>query len=291
MVLNDFVRDCSEKLTIRLDVMQATICVYICIDKKALHMKIILSPAKSLDYNRDIQTPEVSIAPFIEEADRLAKKLKRMSKADLGALMKLSANLTDLNYERYQKWEQPSKLKDDVQPAITVFTGEVYKGLAVEDWETKDILQAQKDIRILSGLYGLLRPLDLMYPYRLEMGTKWKINKNQNNLYEFWGSRLADFLNDEMEEDEVVINLASKEYFRALGEKRLNARVITPVFKELKGDQYKVVMMYAKHARGAMARDIVQNQYDSAEDLKGYNVDGYSYSEQMSTQDEWVFVR
>ena len=254
-------------------------------------MKIILSPAKSLDYNRRIETPMTSTAPFIQEADRLAKKLKKMKKRDLGALMKLSENLTDLNYDRYQSWEQPTTLQDNMQPAITVFTGEVYKGLAVEDFDADDFQRAQKDIRILSGLYGMLRPLDLMYPYRLEMGTKWEISKNQKNLYEFWADQLADYLNKEMDKDEVVINLASKEYFKALAQKKLNARVITPVFKELKGDRYKVVMMYAKHARGAMARDIVRNQYTDVEDLKGYDVDGYSYNEQMSTSNEWVFIR
>lgn len=254
-------------------------------------MKILLSPAKSLDYSREVDTPELSIAPFIDEADYLAKKLQKMSKKKLGDLMNLSQQLTDLNYERYQEWEAPKKRGEHAKPAITVFTGEVYKGLEVDSMLSDEMLRAQDQVRILSGLYGLLRPLDLMFPYRLEMGTKWSVTPSKKNLYKFWGSRLAEYLNNEMVEGEVIINLASNEYFKAIDKKTIKSRIITPIFKELKGDNYKVVMMYAKHARGAMARDIIQQEYKSVEDLKGYNVDGYSYSEQLSTENEWVFVR
>lgn len=254
-------------------------------------MKILLSPAKSLDYSRSIDTPKPTVAPFIDEADYLAKKLQKMSKKKLGDLMKLSAQLSDLNHERYQKWQAPKTLNDDAKPAITVFTGEVYKGVEADTMTHEEFQHAQDQIRILSGLYGILRPLDLMYPYRLEMGTKWSVTPSKKNLYQFWGNKLAKYLNDEMEEDEVIINLASNEYFKAIDKKTIKARIITPVFKELKGDKYKVIMMYAKHARGAMARDIIQQEYTSVEDLKGYDVDGYSYSEQLSTDDEWVFIR
>jgi cytoplasmic iron level regulating protein YaaA (DUF328/UPF0246 family) len=254
-------------------------------------MKILLSPAKSLDYSRDVESPKTTIAPFIDEADYLANKLQKTSKKKLSDLMSLSAQLTDLNHERYQNWEKPTKQGGEAKPAITVFTGEVYKGIDVDSMSSSDLQRAQDQIRILSGLYGILRPLDLMYPYRLEMGTKWNVTPSKKNLYKYWGSQLSEYLNDEMKDNEVIINLASNEYFKAIDKKSLNARVITPVFKELKGDQYKVVMMYAKHARGAMARDIVQQQYKSVEDLKGYNVDGYSFNEQLSTENEWVFVR
>lgn len=254
-------------------------------------MKILLSPAKSLDYSRNIETPQTTIAPFVDQADYLAKKLQKTSKKKLSELMKLSAQLTDLNYERYQSWEKPIHKGEDAKPAITVFTGEVYKGLEVDTMSGEEMKTAQNQLRILSGLYGLLRPLDLMYPYRLEMGTKWSVTPSKKNLYTFWGSKLADYLNAEMDENEVIINLASNEYFKAVDKKIINRRIVTPVFKELKGDQYKVVMMYAKHARGAMARDIIQQEYNSIEDLKGYNIDGYSYSEHMSTENEWVFVR
>ena len=254
-------------------------------------MKILLSPAKSLDYSREIETPKPTIAPFIDEADYLATKLQKVSKKKLSGLMNLSAQLTDLNHERYQNWEKPTRIGSEIKPAITVFTGEVYKGLEVDTMTKEEMEIAQDQIRILSGLYGILRPLDLMYPYRLEMGTKWSVTPSKKNLYSFWGSKLSEYLNAEMEDGEVIINLASSEYFKAIDKKSIKARIITPVFKELKGDQYKVVMMYAKHARGAMARDIIQQEYKSVEDLKGYNVDGYSFSEQLSSDDEWVFIR
>lgn len=256
-----------------------------------MQMKIVISPAKSLDYNQSIDTPKVTEAPFIQEADYLASKLKKMSVKKLGDLMNLSANLSDLNHDRYQNWEKPVDVSQDAKPAITVFTGEVYKGLDAQTFSEQDFLNAQSQLRILSGLYGILRPLDLMYPYRLEMGTKWNVTPNTKNLYQYWGAKLAQYLNDEMKDNEVLINLASNEYFKALDKKVLKSRIITPVFKELKGDKYKVVMMYAKHARGAMARDIIQSQYKKVEDLKGYNVDGYSFSEELSNGDEWVFVR
>ncbi len=254
-------------------------------------MKILLSPAKSLDYSKDVDTPTTTVAPFLDEADYLAKKLQKTSKKKLSELMSLSAQLTDLNYDRYQNWEKPLGEGDESKPAITVFTGEVYKGIDVDSMSSSELERAQDQIRILSGLYGILRPLDLMYPYRLEMGTKWSVTPSKKNLYKYWGTQLSEYLNDEMKDGEVIINLASNEYFKAIDKKSLSARVITPVFKELKGDQYKVVMMYAKHARGAMARDIIQQQYKSVEDLKGYNVDGYSFNEELSTDNDWVFVR
>lgn len=254
-------------------------------------MKIVISPAKSLDYERDITTPMTTEAPFLDDANRLALKLQKLSPKKISALMHLSPQLADLNYERFQNWEQPTTISATSKPAVTVFTGEVYKGLDVDTFSEKDFKNAQDQLFILSGMYGILRPLDLMYPYRLEMGTKWSISPKTKNLYQFWGKRLAEYLNQEMKEDEVIINLASNEYFKAIDNKTVKARVITPVFKELKGDQFKVVMMYAKHARGAMARDIIKNQYKSTEDLKGYNVDGYSYNESLSTEDEWVYVR
>ncbi|WP_107039309.1 peroxide stress protein YaaA [Brumimicrobium mesophilum] len=254
-------------------------------------MKILLSPAKSLDYNQEIEVPFTGKSHFIENADYLAKKLQKMSKKKLGKLMHISDNLADLNYTRYQEWEKPETENKNSKPAVTVFTGEAYKGLDVSTFSVKDFENAQKDLMILSGLYGILKPLDLMYPYRLEMGTSWNVTPKTKNLYEYWGSKLAEFINKETNEDEVIVNLASNEYFKAVDKKVLKARIITPVFKDLKGDKFKIIMMYAKHARGAMTRDIIQNQYKNVEDLKGYNVDGYSYSESLSNEDEWVFVR
>jgi cytoplasmic iron level regulating protein YaaA (DUF328/UPF0246 family) len=254
-------------------------------------MKILLSPAKSLDYDQKIETPFTETAHFLQEADYLAQKLQKISKKELGKLMKISENLSDLNYKRYQEWKKPTVINENAKPAVTVFTGEAYKGLDVSTFSKKDFKNAQKDLMILSGLYGILKPLDLMYPYRLEMGTRWNVTPKTKNLYAYWGSQLADYINKEAQEDEVIINLASNEYYKAVDQKVLKPRVITPVFKDLKGDQFKIIMMYAKHARGAMTRDIIQNQYKNTEDLKGYNVDGYSYNDGMSSENEWVFVR
>lgn len=254
-------------------------------------MKILLSPAKSLDFSRNFETPEISVATFIEEANYLAKKMGELSAKKIAELMHLSPQLADLNYERYQNWVSPTEKSEVAIPASFAFTGEVYKGLEVETLTQTELQKAQNDLRILSGLYGLLKPLDLMYPYRLEMGTRWDITPKTKNLYQYWGDKIAKSLNTETKENEVIINLASNEYFKAVDKKTIKPRIITPTFKELKGDQYKVVMMYAKHARGAMARDIIKNNYQNAEDLKGYNIDGYSYNESLSTENDWVFVR
>lgn len=254
-------------------------------------MKVFLSPAKSLDFEQNISTPTPTLSPFIEDADYLAKKLAKLSSKQLGDLMKLSPQLADLNADRYQNWELPKQLGANSQPAVTVFTGEVYKGLDAGTLSNKELEKSQDIIRILSGLYGILRPLDLMYPYRLEMGTRWAVTPKTKNLYTYWGDKLTDYINQEITNDELLINLASTEYFKAINTKKLKGKLITPVFKELKGDQFKVVMMYAKHARGAMARAIIQGGYQTSEDLKGYNVDGYSYNESLSTEHEFVFVR
>jgi uncharacterized protein len=163
--------------------------------------------------------------------------------------------------------------------------------LAIEEWTEEQLLRGQQMIRILSGLYGLLKPLDLMYPYRLEMGTKWQISPAVKNLYAFWGNKIAAQLNKETTEAEVIINLASNEYFKAVDLKTLTRQVITPVFKEFKGGDYKIVMMYAKHARGAMARYIVEHNLQNPEELKGYDVDGYRFHEALSSATEWVFTR
>lgn len=254
-------------------------------------MKVFLSPAKSLDFDQKISTPPPTQAPFLDEAAYLAKKLAKFSSKQLGDLMKLSPQLADLNFDRYQNWELPTSLGPNSQPAVTVFTGEVYKGLNAATFSQKEFEKAQDMLRILSGIYGILRPLDLMYPYRLEMGTRWAVTPKTKNLYAYWGDKLTDYINAEVSDDELIINLASNEYFKAINTKKLKGKLITPVFKELKGDQFKVVMMYAKHARGAMARALIQGDYTTSEDLKGYNVDGYSFNASLSNEKEFVFVR
>lgn len=255
-------------------------------------MKILISPAKLLDYNKNIEVPSITKAHFLDSTEQLVKKLKKLSSKEISKLMNISESLGILNYERYQNWEKPNKASSTIKPAITVFDGEVYKGLEVDTFSQKDFEVAQRDLRILSGLYGILKPLDLIYPYRLEMGTKFAVDKNTKNLYEFWGTQIAEYLNQELKEGEVIINLASNEYFKAVHKKTLKARVITPVFKELREDgTLKVIVVYTKHARGALARDIIQNQYTDIEDIKGFNKGGYTFSEQESSENEWVFIR
>lgn len=254
-------------------------------------MKVLISPAKSIDLNSIPEFNEFSTAHFLKESEQLISKLKKFSVKKLEATMHISRDLAELNKERYTNWELPLNRTESIVPAAFAFNGEVYKGLDIQSMSEQELLLAQENIRILSGLYGILRPLDLLYPYRLEMGTKWQITPKQKNLYQFWGSKLSKFLNAEMDNDEVIVNLASSEYFKAIDRKVLKAKVITPVFKEFKNGEYKIVMMYAKHARGAMARYIVQKNIANVDELKLYTVDGYSFDVNQSTDEEWVFTR
>lgn len=256
-------------------------------------LKIVISPAKSLDFSRTFEKPYTTTACFLDEADYLIKKMQKMSSKQIGELMHLSTDLADLNYNRYQNWVRPEVESEVAIPALFAFTGEVYRGIDVETLHATEIQAAQDQLRILSGLYGMLKPLDLMYPYRLEMGTKLKITPKTTNLYQYWGTKIAQKLNEELatETNPVLVNLASNEYFKAIDQKTLKARVITPVFKEFKNGKYSIVMMYAKHARGAMARYIIQQNIQDVEALKTYTVDGYSFDVNQSTDLEWVFTR
>jgi uncharacterized protein len=254
-------------------------------------MKILLSPAKSIQTEHKPEIATWSTGVFVDQAEQLATKLAKKKVGELAKMMHLSDALAQLNVQRYANWQKPLNPAEEILPCAFMFTGEVYKGLAIEEWSEEQLLRGQERIRILSGLYGLLKPLDLMYPYRLEMGTKWQISPAVKNLYAFWGNKIAAQLNKETTEDEVIINLASNEYFKAVDLKTLTRQVITPVFKEFKGGDYKIVMMYAKHARGAMARYIVEHNLQNPEELKGYDVDGYRFHEALSSATEWVFTR
>lgn len=254
-------------------------------------MKILISPAKSIAYRKIENSTLKSIPQFLKETESLVGKLKKMSPKKIGKLMHLSAELAELNYQRYQDWQLPLEESEVVFPAISGFNGEVYKGFDVYTLSTEEINRAQDKLRILSGLYGILRPMDLIFPYRLEMGTKWEITPKMKNVYSFWGRKIADLLNKETVETEVIVNLASTEYFKAVDTKYLTSRVVTPHFKDLKNGEFKIVMMYAKHQRGAMARYIIQEKITDVEQLKLYNVDGYHYDENQSTENDWVFVR
>lgn len=252
-------------------------------------MKIIISPAKSLDFETKAPTTLHTKPKFIEQSIQLNKKLKTLSPKQIAELMKISDNLAALNYERNQSW-QPNFTLDNAKQAVFSFTGEVYRGLNINSISEEKIPVLQDKLRTLSGLYGLLNPLDLIQPYRLEMGTKLKV-KQFENLYKFWGNLLADELNSELKEGELLVNLASAEYFKAVPKKALKTPMITPVFKELKGDVYKIVAVYAKKARGLMARYLIDTNAETLEDLKAFNIDNYRFSEKLSTETELVFTR
>lgn len=254
-------------------------------------MKVLISPAKSIDTTRSVDVPFTNTAVFLKEADSLMKKLSKLSKAKLMKMMHISTDIAELNSERNKNWTLPISESDDVKAAVVVFTGEVYRGLDVQSFDQTDFEFANQNLRILSGLYGLLKPLDLIYPYRLEMGTKWEISPKVKNLYSFWNGKLNKFLTKEMDKSEVIVNLASTEYFKAIQPSQLKNRVVTPLFKDFKNGEYKVIMMYAKNARGQMANYIIKNKLTNVEELKIFNVGGYTYDVNLSTENEWVFTR
>jgi cytoplasmic iron level regulating protein YaaA (DUF328/UPF0246 family) len=253
-------------------------------------MKIVLSPAKSLDYDSELPTEKASKPRFLDEAETLNDRLAAMSKNELKELMDISQDLADLNYERYQKFSTPFN-NDNARPCIYAFDGSAYKELDAYSIDDDHIDFMQDSLRIISGMYGILRPLDLMQPYRLEMGTKLQIN-GHDRLYDFWGNSLTKALNDEMDDNELFVNLASKEYFKALDADKLNADVIKPKFKDFKNGDLKVIGFYAKKNRGTMSRYLIENEIDSYEGLLGFNGNDYSYSEEH-TEDPSVpvFVR
>ncbi|WP_428740585.1 peroxide stress protein YaaA [Tenacibaculum sp.] len=252
-------------------------------------MKIIISPAKSLDFDTKATTEIYTQPRFLEQSEKLNKKLKTLSRKKIGEVMKISDDLASLNYDRNQEWHPPFSLENAKQ-AVFAFTGEVYRGIDVNSLSEDKVPVLQDKLRILSGLYGLLKPLDLIQPYRLEMGTKLKVGR-ADNLYKFWGTTLAESLNEELADDELLINLASSEYFKALPKKALKVPMITPVFKDFKNGQYKTIMTFAKKARGLMVRYIVDHNIETIEELKGFDVEGYGFSQEMSTETELVFTR
>ena len=252
-------------------------------------MKIIISPAKSLDFETEPTTSLYTQPQFLEQSVKLNKKLKTISRKKLSEMMSISKDLASLNYDRNQDWQTPFTPKNAKQ-AIYAFTGEVYRGININSLEEEKLPLLQERLRILSGLYGLLKPLDLIQPYRLEMGTRLKVGRKEN-LYKFWGNILANALNEELLEGELFINLASSEYFKAIPKKVLKAPMITPVFKDFKNGQYKTIMTFAKKARGLMVRYLIDNNIETLEGLKGFHTEGYGFSEEMSTETEIVFIR
>jgi len=252
-------------------------------------MKLVISPAKSLDFESALPTQKYNEPQFLNQSEKLNKLLRKKSVKDIGALMKVSDKISQLNFDRFQNWETPFT-KDNARPAIYAFNGDVYRGFDAYTLETSKLDQLEDTVRILSGLYGVLKPLDLIQPYRLEMGTKLPVGKHKN-LYEFWNKDITTALNKELKDDEVFVNLASNEYFKAIDTKTLKVPVINIDFKEFKNDTYKIVAIYAKLARGLMARYIVENDCKTIDDLKGFSVDNYGFSEELSTETNLVFTR
>jgi cytoplasmic iron level regulating protein YaaA (DUF328/UPF0246 family) len=253
-------------------------------------MLTLVSPAKTLDYESPLATDTYTQPRFTEQSQQLIETLRQLSVQDVAELMKLSDKLASLNVARYQSWE-PKHTPDNARPAVLAFKGDVYTGLDAESFSEADFSFAQQHLRILSGLYGVLRPLDLLEPYRLEMGTRLK-TASGDNLYQFWGERITAALNEELKtSDDVVVNLASNEYFKSVQPKALNARLITPVFKDFKNGQYKIISFYAKKARGLMSRYIIQNRIDAPEAIKAFDLEGYYFSPEQSKGDTWVFLR
>ena len=254
-------------------------------------MIIVLSPAKTLDYEFDASN-EYSVPAFLNQSSKLIGELKEKEPKDIASLMGLSDKLATLNYDRYQSWSPSKKVSADSKPSMLVFKGDVYQGLKAEDLSKSEMKFAQKHIRILSGLYGILRPLDVMKPYRLEMGTKLETSQGKN-LYEFWGNKVQKNVLEDLtnQKSDLLINLASKEYFTVLGKLPEEVNIVTPTFKDYKNGKYKIISFYAKKARGLMARWIIQNKVTDFEALSSFNLDGYKYSKAESTATVPVFLR
>lgn len=254
-------------------------------------MLILLSPAKTLDMESPARVAEPTQPGFMEDSSRLVTSLRQYHKRKLGDLMKISEPLAELNVERFKAWQTPFDI-DNARPAIQAFRGDVYVGLDADSLKKRDLEFAQKHLRILSGLYGVLKPLDLIQAYRLEMGTALKTRRGKN-LYEFWGDRITESLNDELGvmKQPTVVNLASNEYFKSVKPKQLSAPLITPIFKDEKNGSYKIISFFAKKARGAMARHLIQSRAKDIEAVESFSSLGYRLDAKSSSVGQLVFLR
>ena len=250
----------------------------------------IISPAKKLDYSPVEKNIDSTIPSLLEHSNELIKDLKSLNPQEVSSLMSLSDKLGALNYERFQEWETPFT-KSNSKQAILAFKGDVYQGLDAESLSKTELIWAQKHVRILSGLYGVLKPLDLMQAYRLEMGTKFPTNRGKN-LYEFWNSIITDELNRIFSSKKAtLLNLASNEYFKSINSSELKANVITPIFMDRKNGKYKIISFFAKKARGLMTRYVIKNQIEDIADIQNFDEGGYFFSEAMSEDNKPVFCR
>lgn len=254
-------------------------------------MLIVVSPAKTLDYESPLAIEKSTQPELTQYSKQLIDVCRKLTPADIASLMKVSDKIADLNAGRFQEWSETFS-EDNSRQAILAFKGDVYTGLDAQSFDEQDFDYAQNHLRMLSGLYGVLRPLDLMQPYRLEMGTKLANDKG-SNLYHFWGNTITESLNDTIAQqgESTLVNLASNEYFKAVKKQNLTANVITPIFKDCKNGQYKVISFFAKKARGMMARYIIKNQISDSAQLKNFDVAGYYFAPDESTTSEFVFKR
>ena len=252
-------------------------------------MKLVISPAKSLNYSSETPTKEFTESCFLKESELLNNILKEKSPNDLSKLMSISTSLADLNYQRNQSWCLPFNTENSRQ-AIYAFAGDVYKGIDAYTIPLDKLDSLQSTVRIISGLYGILKPLDLVLPYRLEMGTKLSFGKNKN-LYDYWRVQLTNALNDELKVGELFLNLASNEYIKAIDTKVLKTTMVTANFKQFKNGEYKTIAIFSKRARGLMTRYIIDNNIDSIEGLKHFSSDNYLFSEKLSCDNELIFTR
>jgi cytoplasmic iron level regulating protein YaaA (DUF328/UPF0246 family) len=254
-------------------------------------MLLVVSPAKTLDYESPLVTEKHTVPELLTHSEELIEICRQLTPADIASMMKVSDKIAGLNVARFAQW-CPTFSFDNARQAVLAFKGDVYTGLQAESMTDEDFEFAQSHLRILSGLYGLLKPLDLMQPYRLEMGTRLS-NSRGSNLYQFWGDLITEKLNQALEAqgDAILVNLASNEYFKAVNPTKLAGQIVTPVFKDYKNGHYKVISFYAKKARGMMARFVIDHQMKHVDDLKRFQTAGYAFSEAESTEDQLVFLR
>ena len=254
-------------------------------------MLILLSPAKSQNFDISLKTEAQSQPVFLNETQKLVKVAQKLKPSELGELMSISANLSELNFKRFQEFELPFTNQNARQAAL-VFTGDVYRGLDAASFSDSELEYAQNHLRILSGLYGMLKPLDLMQAYRLEMKIKLKY-RQKKNLYEFWGDKITKEINKEinLQAHNAVVNLASNEYFKAIQSPKIKAPLITPIFKEFKNNEYKIIAIFAKRARGLMANYILKNKIEDIESIKNFTTEGYNFDQNLSDETNFVFTR
>ena len=254
-------------------------------------MLTVISPAKTLDFDTPPTTRRATQPQFIERSAELVEDARALSPDDIRQLMGVSENIAALNHQRFMNWGLPFNL-DNAKQSLLAFKGDVYTGLDAETLSSTQLNFCQKHLRILSGPYWLLRPLDLMQPYRLEMGLKFA-NRGGSNLYEFWGGAIREALNTQLKKSgsKVLVNLASNEYFKSVQARQIDADIVTPVFKDLKGEKYKIISFYAKKARGQMARFIIENELNEPDGMRKFKTDGYRYNKTESTARELVFTR